>query len=351
MKFTNTEGKFQMGRKIFEAVHLHNLTIKNRLIRSATWEGLADSNGSINDEAYEIYRELAHGGIGAVIVGFTDVSDDDYYIHGAMRLSRDELIPQHRKLTDIIHAEDCPVISQLATGAYYRKLPNGLTEQSEPDNMTEDEIRQIIGMFIQSAKRAKQAGYDGVQIHAAHFFFLSRFISPRINHRSDIYGGNTLKRSRILTEILSGIKSECPGLHVTVKINSSDFIRGGLTEPESLEICRILADNGIDSIEVSGNGTSMQGIRAHVDEAYFLDFAAKLAENVNIPVILVGGLRSIEVMQRILDTTKIELLSLSRPLLREPDLPEKFRNDKSSESLCVSCNACYGSIGHRCIYR
>ena len=170
-----------MGRKIFESVNLHNLKMKNRLIRSATWEGIAAFDGSITDEAYEIYSEIAKGGVGAIIVGFTDVSQDDYYIHGAMRLSRDELIPQYRKLTDIIHAEDCPVIIQLAMGAYYRKLPNGLTQQTEPDSMTEDEIKNVIAMFIQSAKRAEAANFDGVQIHAVHFFFLSRFIRPRVS--------------------------------------------------------------------------------------------------------------------------------------------------------------------------
>ena len=112
-----------------------------------------------------------------------------------------------------------------------------------------------------------------------------------------------------------------------------------------------MAKHGIDSIEVSGNGTSVQGVRAHVDEAYFLNFAAALAENVNVPVMLVGGLRSLEVMHKILDSTKIELLSLSRPLLREPDFPNKLREGKCSESVCVSCNACYGSHAHRCVFR
>ena len=148
-----------------------------------------------------------------------------------------------------------------------------------------------------------------------------------------------------------GIKSSAPSLHVSVKINSSDFMFGGLDETESLEICKLLAENGIDSIEVSGNGTSVQGVKAHVDEAYFLDFAAVLAEKVNVPVMLVGGLRSREVMQKILDTTKIELLSLSRPLLREPDFPIKLRDGRTSESKCVSCNACYASHAHRCVFR
>ena len=340
-----------MTRSIFDTVHMNHLTLKNRLIRSATWEGLAAFDGSITDEAYAIYDELSHGGVGAVIVGFTDVSQDDFYIHGAMRLSRDELIPQYKKLADIIHSGGCPAIVQLAMGAYYRKLPNGLTQQAEPDKMTLDEIHEVIDLFVNAAIRAEKAGFDGVQIHAAHFFFLSRFISPRVNHRQDSFGGNTLNRARIVLEILKGIKQNAPSLHVTVKINSSDFTFGGLEEEESLEICKLLAENGIDSIEVSGNGTSVQGVRAHVDEAYFLNFAAVLAERVSVPVILVGGLRSVEVMQKILDDTKIELLSLSRPLLREPDLPRKFQEGISGESACVSCNACYGSHAHKCVFR
>ncbi len=263
-----------------------------------------------------------------------------------MRLSRDELIPQYKKLTDIIH-EGCPAIVQLAMRAFYRKLANGLVNQVEPDDMTSEEIERVIFSFIHAAIRAKKANFDGVQIHAAHFFFLSRFISPRFNHRKDIYG----KRSRILTEILDGIKREVPELHVSIKINCSNFTLGGLDEYQSFEICKILAQHGIDSIEVSGNGTSVPGIKAHVNEAYFLNFAAGLAEEISTPVILVGGLRSLETMQNILDTTKIELLSLSRPLLREPDLPNKLLNGQSSVSKCISCNACYNSHAHKCVFR
>lgn len=330
---------------------MNHMTLRNRLMRSATWEGLADSSGSMPDEVFSIYDELAGGGIGGIITGFTDVSDDDHYIHGAVRLSRDDLIPQHQRLTDVIHSHNCPVIVQLATGAYYRKLANGLVHQAEPGVMTRDEVLQVIRMFINAGGRAHKAGYDGVQIHAAHFFFLSRFISPLANRRTDDYGGSVRNRTRILTEILAGIKDKAPALHVSIKINCSDFTLGGLEEDESLEICSLLAENGIDSIEVSGNGTSVPDIRAHVNEAYFRDFAAELAERVNVPVILVGGLRSVQTMQDILDSTKIQALSLSRPLLREPDFPAKLRDGSGTESLCVSCNACYGSRAHRCVFR
>ena len=223
--------------------------------------------------------------------------------------------------------------------------------QAEPDDMTVDEIRFVIRQFIDAAVRAEKAGFDGVQIHAAHFFFLSRFISPAVNHRTDEYGGSTENRSRILIDIINGIRKAASTLHITIKINSSDFTYGGLEEAESLAICKLLDQAGIDSIEVSGNGTSVGGIKAHKNEGYFAPFAAKIADEVSCPVIVVGGFRALDTMETLLNQTKIELISLSRPLLREPDLPNKMKADPSVISKCVSCNACYSSLSHKCIFR
>ena len=231
-----------------------------------------------------------------------------------MRLCDDFLIPQYKKLTDIVHKENVPIIAQLALGAYYRNTDNGF-EQTEPDEMSEDEIHLVIRQFIDAAVRAEKAGFDGVQIHGAHFFFLSRFISPAVNHRTDEYGGSTENRARILIEILEGIQRETEGLHITIKINSSDFTMGGIEENECLEICKILDKAGIDSIEVSGNGTSVGGIKVHVNEAYFTPFAAELSKEVSCPVIVVGGFRSLDTMENTINSSNIELISLSRPLL------------------------------------
>ncbi len=330
-------------KNIFDSVELNNLRAKNRLVRSATWEGLGELDGSITEETYKIYDGLARGGVGTIITGFTSVASNDFYFGGMMRLSDDFLIPQYKKLVDVIHAQDCAVISQLALGAFYRG-----NVQVEPDALTAEEISLVIEKFVNAAVRAKKAGFDGVQIHAAHFFFLSRFISPAVNHRIDDYGGSTENRAKILIDILDGIKKAAPGLHVTIKINCSDFTFNGLDEEESLLVCKMLSQAGIDSIEVSGNGTSVPGIRPHKNEGYFADFAARLAEEAGTPVILVGGLRSLEFMNNILNETKIEMLSLSRPLLCEPDLPKKFQEKISSESKCVSCNRCYSSRGHKC---
>ena len=169
-------------KNLFEAVELNNLRVKNRLVRSATWEGIAEYDGSIGDDTYEIYRELAKGGVGTIITGFTSVATNDFYFGGMMRLSDNKLIPQYKKLVEIIHAEDCAAISQLAMGAFYDK---NFAEVPE-NNLSTEAVREIIKMFIDAAVRAK-----------------------------------------ILLEILRGIKKSSPRLHVTIKINSSDFTGGG----------------------------------------------------------------------------------------------------------------------------
>lgn len=317
------------------------------MIRSATWEALGDKSGNIHKELYEIYRDLAKGGVGAIITGFTSVADDDHYFGGMVRLSNDELIASHRKLTDIAHQNDCPILTQIALGEYNR---GSIARDLAIDEMTAADIEKVKVLFINAAIRAEKAGYDGVQIHVAHGFFLSRFISPIYNHRKDEYGGSAENRGRIVIEILKEIRKQCPDFHICMKINCSDFSHGGLSPADSMAICKMCAEMGMDSIEVSGAGTSRSHIRAGVNEAYFKDFALVLANEVDIPIILVGGHRSLGNMENVLNEGKIELLSLSRPLVREPDLPNRWCNGEIEPAKCVSCNMCYNTPGHVCIF-
>lgn len=321
-------------KNIFDATSINNLRLKNRLFRSATWEALADMNGHFDEELYHIYDELAAGGVGCIISGFTSVSDDDHYFGGMARLSNSALIREHKRLTDIVHKHDVPIIVQLALGEYRNK---------DIDALTDAEVDDIRELFVAAAQRAFEAGYDGVQIHAAHGFFLSRYISPAYNHRT-----NTPER--LITEIAKTVRENNPELHLTMKINSNDFIRGGLDERVSMRICLACAQY-LDSIEVSGNGTSVGGIRAGVNEAYFKNFALALADKVDVPVILVGGHRSLENMNDVLNEGNIEYLSLSRPIIREPDLIRRWQSGERSPSKCVSCNMCYSTPAHRCIFR
>lgn len=336
-------------KRIFERIKLGDFVVKNRLIRSATWEGMALEDGSISEALMHTYQELAKGGVGAIITGFTSVVDEDHYFDGIMRLSNDSLIPQYKRLTDTVHQYDCRIITQLALSGYFKRIGCNYA-LTDIDGMDTDDIAVVIHKFGEAAVRAKQAGFDGVQIHAAHFFFLNRFISPATNHRTDAYGGSMENRSRILLEILKKIKEKASGLHVTMKINLSDMIYGGLEPEESIQITKLMADAGLDSVEVSANGTSVAGIKAGVNEGYFFEYGSMLAEQVSIPVILVGGHRSMEHMEKILNKSRIECLSLSRPLISEPELPNRWQSGDKAPAKCVSCNACYRTPNHKCIF-
>ena len=325
-------------KKIFVEIELNGLNLKNRLVRSATWEGMADDKGHIPQELYDVYDNLAKGGVGLIITGFTSVYDSDHLFGGMVRLSNDSLIDEHKKLIDIVHNENCKIITQLALGEYKELMP---------DELTKSDIADIEKLFVDATKRAIKAGYDGIQIHAAHFFYLSKFISPLCNHRNDEYKAGD---SKILIDILKRIRSEANDIHVSIKINSDDFMPRGLSKEQSMKICKELILAGIDSIEVSGNGTSVAGIKAGVNEAYFKDFAIELAQSDNANIILVGGHRSIDNMEKILNKSNIKCLSMSRPLIREPNLLNRWRSGDKSPSKCISCNRCYNTINHKCIF-
>lgn len=334
-------------KKIFDAAYLGDLCLKNRLIRSATWEALCDESGAVGDELCEMYCELARGGVGAIITSLTSVTDDDHCLEGILRLSKDELMESHKKLVDLVHEEGGIILTQIVLGEYHR---NEEDRNLAIDDLTMEDLERVKTLFVNTAIRAEKAGYDGIQLHAAHGFFLSRFISPTYNHRSDCYGGSAEHRGRLLFEILKEIGKQCPKLHLCMKINSSDFREGGLTPEDSLIICKMCEEAGVHSIEVSGTGTCRTQIKAGINEAYFKEYAIDFAAELGIPVILVGGNRSIENMEAVLNEGNVEFLSLSRPLIREPNLPNRWFSGETEPAKCISCNKCYDTHGHVCIF-
>ena len=245
-----------------------------------------------------------------------------------MRLSDNKLIPQYKKLVEIIHAEDCAAICQLALGAFYKNY----VEIGE-NELSMAEVENIIKMFVDAAIRAEICGFDGVQIHAAHFFFLSRFISPKINHRTDKFGGSIENRAEILLEILRGIKKSAPKLHVTIKINSSDFVYGGLEKEESLKICKMLEAAGIDFIYAQTNDAlgeietyntkigkkeligSWNERFSYTDEDIdaYLDFATKNYRNVILAGHSLGANKVIYYLARHHDKNRVKKFILMSP--------------------------------------
>ena len=326
-------------KNLFDETTLGGVTLRNRAWCSATWLGLAGPRGEITEAIIRTYAGLAKGGAAMLVTGLTSIAEYDATIGGEAKFYDDSFVVGHRRLTDTVHAEGAKVIMQTA-------MVDGPVNE-----LTTSEIENIVRNFGEAAARAERAGYDGVQIHAAHFFYLSKFISPLFNHRTDRFGGSPEKRARILVEILAAMRERTrPGFVVAIKINSDDCQPGGLAQDDFLFAGKMLSTAGIDAIEVSANYTSRPNIRAGVNECSFLPAAAALAAIVKTPVVLVGGVRSLETANAVLAKTAIQYIALSRPLIREPNLINRWQSGDIRPSTCVSCNACYRTSAHTCLF-
>ncbi len=249
-------------KNLFDETTLGGVTLRNRAWRSATWLGLAGQRGEITDTIVRTYTELARGGAAMLVTGLTSIAEDDATIGGEAKFYDDSFVAGHRRLTDAVHDEGAKIIMQTA-------MVDGLV-----DELATDEVEGVVRQFGEAAARAERAGYDGVQIHAAHFFYLSKFISPLFNHRTDRFGGSAEGRARILVEILASMRERTsPGFVVAIKINSDDCQPGGVMLDDLLTAGRLLSDAGIDAIEVSANYTSRPNVRAGVNEGSFLPAA------------------------------------------------------------------------------
>ena len=330
---------------IFEKTQHENWTAKNRLLRSATWECLASPEGFLNDEVYKIYEELAKGGVGTIVTGLTDVSPYDWSLVGNMRLCSDCLINDYKKLTSIVHRYDCNIWTELNMNIY--KRPERSIVSVSIDDLTTDDLQDIVRLYTQAAVRAMKANFDGVQLHLAYDWFLNRFVNPLFNHRTDLYGGNTKNRTRLIKEIIEAIRQETNLLHISAKFSFFDHASGEFALEECIAICKELEKAGLDSIEILGGHSPKE--KGTKYEACYLELGSAVKKAVQIPVILTGNNHNIESMDRILLHDKIDFFALSRPLIREPDLPARWKNGDRRPAKCVSCSMCYTTHGKRCI--
>ncbi len=398
-----------MSRKdsiVFSPGRIGSLVIKNRLARSATFENAATSRGEASGSIIDLYRQLARGGAGLIFTGITGVCAKALAPHFIMRADDDSYIASLAKIPRAVHEVDpeCRVMLQLhhpgrqvvrkqdgiklapfaprAWKAYFRKNREILTQHHEPPLTVEptapsslfdatfdrtpralsvEEIQEVIEAFAEGARRAEEAGFDGAQIHAAHGYLLSSFLSPRTNRREDQYGGSTENRTRIVREIYESARAKVSaGFPLVVKMNVTDLLPGGIDINEAARISRELKQTGFSAIEASGGmwesvtrpedelgwepvilPESRTGVMRKEQEAYFLPGAAALKKETMLPIILVGGLRSFGRIEEVLGSKAVDFASLSRPLVRQPDLPNQWLSGNGPDRAeCISCNAC-----------
>jgi 2,4-dienoyl-CoA reductase-like NADH-dependent reductase (Old Yellow Enzyme family) len=347
-------------KNLFEKTQIGSLSLSNRFVYSATWDGRADDKGFCTQKNIDYLVERARGGVGLIITGLTFVKQEGRAAPWQLAVCSDEYIDGLTKMTSAIHDAGGKVVLQLAHGGCY--APSALTGHEEVGPSANDtdkfprcremslqEIDEVVQAFGKAAGRAQKAGFDGVQLHAAHGYLLSQFLSPFFNKRTDNYGGSIENRARILLEAFQAIRNEVgEQFPVLVKINSQDFVEGGLTVDDTLQVCAMLENAGIDAIEMSGGTIYVSGDYSCVrvgqkQDVYYKEAAARYKEKIDVPLMLVGGIRSSEVAEQILRDGLADYISMSRPLIREPDLIKRWKSGDTKPAACISCNGCFGA--------
>lgn len=374
---------------LFEPYKVKNLALENRLIRSATSESLSDPDGRVTDAQIKLYERLAGGGIGLIETCFASVHRTGRNLPCGMGIDDDSLIPELRKLTDAVHRHGAKIVVQLAHGGAQANPKTINVRPMAPSRifqtafrtfarrMTVDDIWMMVDAFGKAAGRAKEAGFDGVQIHAAHGYLVHQFLARRTNYRRDEWGKGRDGRIRFLVEVYRAIREAVGDDYpIFMKMNVKDYLPGGIAPPYARFVAEAASDLGVDAIEISGGvyetilfmargripvdtflrrgsssfrhalqrGVDRLRVPFRFEPAYFRAYAAGVKEVIRCPLILVGGLRDVAMMEEILEKKEADLLALSRPLIRNPNFPAQMKRGAKAESDCLNCNRCLAAV-------
>ena len=344
-------------KTIFDQTNLKYLKLKNRLFRGSVGD-LSFKNGKISEEGFKLYDELSKNEVGTIFTGYTTVSDYDQFDNvKVFRLDKDEYIPEYKKLVDLVHKNGANILMQLVhigintkTNAKTVYAPSALPIQNQNRNakeMTKEDILRIENDFAEAALRAKKAGFDGIEIHGAHYYLISEFLSPLFNKRTDEYGGSDENRARFLLEVIAKVREKVGKDYIVgLKINSEDGDKNGITEEGFMKACLMAEQVGIDYIQVTG----MRWFKERIKNPIFAEAAAKLAEKVKIPVMVIGGARNVDELNEILNKSKIQYIGFARPFICEYDLIKKWKSGETKKAKCVSCNSCLNKHFGICVF-
>lgn len=359
---------------VFDKITIGGLTLKNRFVRSATWEGMATEEGAVTPPLVQLMRTLAEGETGLLISSHAYVQKVGQAGPRQLGFYDDSLLPGLSEMCAAVHDAGGVVFAQLAhAGANANAGLSGLTplaptatenvRHEKSRTMTEEDIARLVDDYAAAAHRAVKAGFDGVQIHAAHAYCLCQFLSPHYNKRTDRYGGSVEKRAQAFVEVYRAVRKAVGDRYpVTAKINAEDFLDDGLTPEMMVETCLILENEGLDAMEMSGGGVGARYLSSRAfdpktpdEEGYYRDAARLYKKQVKMPLMLVGGIRSLETARQFLNDGLADMIAFARPLVCEPDLVKRWASGDTRRSACISCEGCRKPAGSgegiRCIVK
>ena len=358
---------------LFTPIRIGSLTLKNRFLRSATFEGQSAPDGQATPKLIDTMAALARGRVGLIVTGNAYVRGDGRTRPTQMAIDRDDLLPGLAQMAEAVHREGGRIAVQIAHSGCYSDpvgggTPLGLScpgpgQLPACRELTGEDVSELAAAFAQAAARAKQAGFDAVQLHAAHGYLLSQSLSPFFNRRTDEFGGPIEKRMQILLAVYRAVRAAVGAdFPVLIKINSRDYLEPGLVPEETAVVCRALQDEGIDLVELSGGTMAsdprFSPIRAgRCDtperEAWFRADAARIKAALRVPVALVGGVRTPQTALALVNDGVCDLIALSRPLIREPGVIARWQDGDLRPSACLSDNLCMAEArsgkGLRCV--
>ncbi len=373
---------------LFEPMKIGKLEIANRFIRSATYYALSDDNGYISQANIDLVKELAANEVGLIVAGYAFVHNNGQIIADMDGIQDDDHIPSYKRMTSAVHDQGGKIMLQIVHGgpaAISAALRGGdylavsLVDNMPaapriPKVMNEEDINNLINAFGQAGRRVQEAGFDGVQIHGAHGYLVSQFLSPRTNQRTDRWGGTLENRMRFVIEVARAIKKQVDdNFPVTIKLGAFDYLdpvdipywgagpgkkeegspvqNGLLTVQEGAQVARALEKEGVSLIEISNGFLGKSSYKIHLGitspekEAYFLKEAKVVREATSGPLSLVAGMRSLPVMEGIIKSGVVDFISICRPLIREPGLIKRWKEGDTRPADCVSCGGCFNYMG------
>ena len=378
---------------LFSPVTIRTMEIENRFVHSATYEAMSNEKGEVTDELINRYKTLAKAGIGLIIPGYLYVHPAGRAVRKQAGIHTDEMIPGLTKLVEAVHQLGVKIAFQLVHGgmqtgkAIIGQTPlapsGGLRNPMTFDKcreMTQLEIEETIHAFSQAARRAAEAGADAVELHGAHGYLLSEFLSPFFNRRKDSWGGSEEGRFRIVKEVIQETRKVIPdAMPILIKINTNDFTpKEGVTPTTAKKYAGWLRNVLIDAVELScGTFFTFHVVRGEIPskelmkalpawmrplaklqfrrlrpqcsfvEAYNLAAAEIIKPELGeVPLLLVGGMRRLSHMEELVERKYADLVSMSRPFIREPLLVKRFREGKAEQASCISCNKCFAAIAN-----
>lgn len=351
-------------RSLFDEIRIGRLKLKSRLIRGALMQRFVGKEGVVTAEEADDLEAVAKGGAAMIVTGMMAVDAHSSALTEMIRVDSDSFHDSYQAVVRRVHQAGALLVAQLChCGAKAVAAQDGIVlapsaiklGETEAREMTRSEIEAVVQAFAEAAAKCQACGCDGVELHAAHGYLLSEFLSPYFNHRTDEYGGNLENRARLLLNVLAAIRAKVGKEYpVLVKINGADYTEPGFTNEECVSICRMLEKAGCTAVEISGGASvsrestaTRPGIRLDKQGTYLAE-AKAVAEAVSMPVISICGYRDPEYMEKALSETGITAFSLSRPIVREPGVPLRWQSGDRRPSDCLSCNRCFTAEHRGC---